>query len=215
MGSPTFWHWNSVTVAESPSAVDSENVTPRRTRRSSSARAQASLGVLRRAAGRGRGPRLPTVRAFSLRAFPAPIAACAHQACIVLQIARAGPLFKWDERAFSVHRTVAVVYTGPHYTWVRTTSLHSLSKTFYLFPCTTASAGLFSCSAKYSSGFFYWHWQFKFHSNIQSKYIEMIKQKNKKTITICTSYTLFAVYNNTVETIQLLPNELLKESALQ
>lgn len=37
----------------------------------------------------------------------------------------------------------------------------------------------------------------------------------KKTITICTSYTLFAVYNNTVETIQFLPNELLKESALQ
>lgn len=66
--SPTFWHWNSVTVAVS-STVDSENVTPRRARLTSCARAQAWSACFgaRPNALAGRDWR---VRAFSLPRFP-------------------------------------------------------------------------------------------------------------------------------------------------
>lgn len=66
--SPTFWHWNSVTVAVS-STVDSENVTPRRARLTSCARAQAWSACFgaRPDALAGRDWR---VRAFSLPRFP-------------------------------------------------------------------------------------------------------------------------------------------------
>lgn len=55
IGSPTFWHWISVTVAVLPSAVDSENVTPRRAARvAACARAQASRGASARGRSRSR-----------------------------------------------------------------------------------------------------------------------------------------------------------------
>lgn len=76
VGSPTFWHWISVTVAVlPPSSVDSEKVTPRRARRVSSsaacARAQASRGASARGRSRSRPETAEQFARFPSRAFPA------------------------------------------------------------------------------------------------------------------------------------------------
>lgn len=57
----------------------------------------ASVAGASRAAGRASGPRL-SVRAFSLPRFPGAVRR-AHRLCAANSDARAGPLFKRDERA--------------------------------------------------------------------------------------------------------------------
>ncbi|CAB3256658.1 unnamed protein product [Arctia plantaginis] len=78
------------------SAVDSENVTPRRARRvPACARAQASGSVLQRAAADARGPRLPTWRVFPPR-FPGSGVRTSSLHCSANSELRAGPLFNRD-----------------------------------------------------------------------------------------------------------------------